>query len=69
MVNAASERDMAFFAAGMIKEEMKGKNFLCRTIASFGLRAMHVFYGGVMFFVVKVASLLKIIKQASLHIY
>ncbi|KAL4036028.1 hypothetical protein IC575_004750 [Cucumis melo] len=35
IVNAASERDMAVFAAGMIKAEMKGKNFLCRTAASF----------------------------------
>ncbi|KAL5545367.1 hypothetical protein UlMin_009151 [Ulmus minor] len=35
IVNAASERDMAVFAAGMIKAEMKGKSFLCRTAASF----------------------------------
>ncbi|KAK9925739.1 hypothetical protein M0R45_023006 [Rubus argutus] len=35
IVNAASERDMAVFAAGMIKAEMKGKRFLCRTAASF----------------------------------
>ncbi|XP_075661996.1 uncharacterized protein LOC142631655 isoform X3 [Castanea sativa] len=35
IVNAASERDMAVFAAGMIKAELKGKRFLCRTAASF----------------------------------
>ncbi|KAG6589640.1 hypothetical protein SDJN03_15063, partial [Cucurbita argyrosperma subsp. sororia] len=35
VVNAASERDMAVFAAGMIKAEIKGKSFLCRTAASF----------------------------------
>nr|XP_011464487.1 PREDICTED: uncharacterized protein LOC101292421 [Fragaria vesca subsp. vesca] len=35
IVNAASERDMAVFAAGMIKAELKGKQFLCRTAASF----------------------------------
>ncbi|XP_020586109.1 uncharacterized protein LOC110028552 [Phalaenopsis equestris] len=35
IVNAASERDMAVFAAGMIKAENKGKRFLCRTAASF----------------------------------
>ncbi|KAF3646089.1 putative aldose 1-epimerase-like [Capsicum annuum] len=35
IVNAASERDMAVFAAGMIQAELKGKNFLCRTAASF----------------------------------
>ncbi|EYU40112.1 hypothetical protein MIMGU_mgv1a000277mg [Erythranthe guttata] len=35
IVNAASDRDMAVFAAGMIKAEMKGKSFLCRTAASF----------------------------------
>ncbi|XP_058108204.1 uncharacterized protein LOC131251484 isoform X2 [Magnolia sinica] len=35
IVNAASERDMAVFAAGMIQAEMKGKRFLCRTAASF----------------------------------
>ncbi|KAF3437146.1 hypothetical protein FNV43_RR19899 [Rhamnella rubrinervis] len=35
VVNAASEKDMAVFAAGMIKAEMKGKRFLCRTAASF----------------------------------
>ncbi|KAK1302075.1 hypothetical protein QJS10_CPB12g01567 [Acorus calamus] len=35
IVNAASERDMAVFAAGMIKAEMKGRRFLCRTAASF----------------------------------
>ncbi|KAI4351042.1 hypothetical protein L6164_005430 [Bauhinia variegata] len=35
IVNAASERDMAVFALGMIKAELKGKHFLCRTAASF----------------------------------
>ncbi|XP_062073864.1 uncharacterized protein LOC133778058 [Humulus lupulus] len=35
IVNAASERDMAVFAAGMIKAKMKGKRYLCRTAASF----------------------------------
>ncbi|XP_038687228.1 uncharacterized protein LOC119986656 [Tripterygium wilfordii] len=35
IVNAASERDMAVFAAGMIQAELKGKYFLCRTAASF----------------------------------
>eukprot|EP01018_Ginkgo_biloba_P005638 Gb_23164 [translate_table: standard] len=35
IVNAASERDIAVFAAGMIQAEMKGKRFLCRTAASF----------------------------------
>ncbi|KFK43991.1 hypothetical protein AALP_AA1G200600 [Arabis alpina] len=35
IVNAASERDMAVFAAGMIQAELKGKLFLCRTAASF----------------------------------
>ncbi|KAK3228316.1 hypothetical protein Dsin_008178 [Dipteronia sinensis] len=35
IVNAASERDMAVFAAGMIQAELKGKSFLCRTAASF----------------------------------
>ncbi|KAM3703066.1 hypothetical protein ACB098_04G067500 [Castanea mollissima] len=35
IVNAAGERDMAVFAAGMIKAELKGKRFLCRTAASF----------------------------------
>nr|XP_048329007.1 uncharacterized protein LOC107418532 isoform X2 [Ziziphus jujuba var. spinosa] len=35
VVNAASERDMSVFAAGMIKAEMKGKRYLCRTAASF----------------------------------
>ncbi|KAL3375227.1 hypothetical protein AABB24_006623 [Solanum stoloniferum] len=35
IVNAASERDMTVFAAGMIKAELKGKHFLCRTAASF----------------------------------
>ncbi|KAK7291352.1 hypothetical protein RIF29_06422 [Crotalaria pallida] len=35
VVNSASERDMAVFALGMIKAELKGKHFLCRTAASF----------------------------------
>ncbi|KAL3630490.1 hypothetical protein CASFOL_023474 [Castilleja foliolosa] len=35
IVNAASERDMAVFALGMIQAELKGKSFLCRTAASF----------------------------------
>ncbi|XP_031281953.1 uncharacterized protein LOC116140467 [Pistacia vera] len=35
IVNAASERDMAVFAAGMIQAELKGKSFICRTAASF----------------------------------
>ncbi|DAD49391.1 TPA_asm: hypothetical protein HUJ06_031799 [Nelumbo nucifera] len=35
VVNAASEKDMAVFAAGMIQAELKGKRFLCRTAASF----------------------------------
>ncbi|CAI9113691.1 OLC1v1014344C1 [Oldenlandia corymbosa var. corymbosa] len=35
IVNAASDRDMAVFAAGMIQAELKGKKFLCRTAASF----------------------------------
>uniref|UniRef100_A0A0E0LA58 Ketose-bisphosphate aldolase class-II family protein n=1 Tax=Oryza punctata TaxID=4537 RepID=A0A0E0LA58_ORYPU len=35
IVNAANERDMAVFAAGMIQAELKGKRFLCRTAASF----------------------------------
>ncbi|KAL6839619.1 hypothetical protein ACP4OV_030558 [Aristida adscensionis] len=35
IINAASERDMAVFASGMIQAEMKGKRFLCRTAASF----------------------------------
>ncbi|GKV23274.1 hypothetical protein SLEP1_g33022 [Rubroshorea leprosula] len=35
IVNAASERDMAVFAAGMIQAKLKGKTFLCRTAASF----------------------------------
>ncbi|KAK4752559.1 hypothetical protein SAY87_021357 [Trapa incisa] len=35
IVNAASERDMAVFAAGMLKAELKGRHFLCRTAASF----------------------------------
>ncbi|XP_066375772.1 uncharacterized protein [Miscanthus floridulus] len=35
IVNAASNRDMAVFASGMIQAELKGKRFLCRTAASF----------------------------------
>lgn len=35
IVNAASDKDMAVFAAGMIQAEAKGKRFLCRTAASF----------------------------------
>ncbi|XP_073147558.1 uncharacterized protein [Henckelia pumila] len=35
IVNAASDRDMAVFAAGMIQAELLGKSFLCRTAASF----------------------------------
>ncbi|XWS50840.1 hypothetical protein CRYUN_Cryun12cG0124300 [Craigia yunnanensis] len=35
IVNAASERDMAVFAAGMIQAEVKGKSFICRSAASF----------------------------------
>ncbi|GJS95127.1 ketose-bisphosphate aldolase class-II family protein [Tanacetum coccineum] len=35
IVNAASDRDMAVFAAGMVEAELKGKRFLCRTAASF----------------------------------
>ncbi|AQK83643.1 ketose-bisphosphate aldolase class-II family protein [Zea mays] len=35
IVNAASDRDMAVFASGMIQAELKGKRFLCRTAASF----------------------------------
>ncbi|KAM6557353.1 hypothetical protein CsatB_004372 [Cannabis sativa] len=35
IVNAASDRDVAVFAAGMIKAKMKGKRYLCRTAASF----------------------------------
>lgn len=35
IVNAASERDMTVFALGMIKAELTGKRFLCRTAASF----------------------------------
>ncbi|KAK9664682.1 hypothetical protein RND81_14G060900 [Saponaria officinalis] len=35
IVNAASERDMAVFASGMMLAEVKGKSFLCRTAASF----------------------------------
>ncbi|CAI9299752.1 unnamed protein product [Lactuca saligna] len=35
IVNSASDRDMAVFAAGMAQAELKGKRFLCRTAASF----------------------------------
>ncbi|KAG4400652.1 hypothetical protein GLYMA_07G103000v4 [Glycine max] len=35
IVNAASERDMTVFSLGMIKAELMGKRFLCRTAASF----------------------------------
>ncbi|EFJ29345.1 hypothetical protein SELMODRAFT_440731 [Selaginella moellendorffii] len=35
VVNAASERDISVFAAGMIQAEGKGKRFLCRTAAGF----------------------------------
>ncbi|KAG2268635.1 hypothetical protein Bca52824_063190 [Brassica carinata] len=35
IVNSASDRDMAVFAAGMIQAEQKRKSFLCRTAASF----------------------------------
>ncbi|KAI5562112.1 hypothetical protein BDE02_15G033100 [Populus trichocarpa] len=36
IVNAASDRDMAVFSAGMIQQaELRGKSFLCRTAASF----------------------------------
>ncbi|XP_047315983.1 uncharacterized protein LOC124919708 [Impatiens glandulifera] len=35
IVNAASERDVAVFSAGMIQAEQKGRRFLCRTAASF----------------------------------
>eukprot|EP00252_Welwitschia_mirabilis_P022123 TRINITY_DN5892_c0_g1_i1.p1 TRINITY_DN5892_c0_g1~~TRINITY_DN5892_c0_g1_i1.p1 ORF type:complete len:1072 (-),score=299.13 TRINITY_DN5892_c0_g1_i1:548-3667(-) len=35
VVNAVSERDVSVFAAGMLKAELKGKHFLCRTAASF----------------------------------
>uniref|UniRef100_A0A7N0V1W7 Ketose-bisphosphate aldolase class-II family protein n=1 Tax=Kalanchoe fedtschenkoi TaxID=63787 RepID=A0A7N0V1W7_KALFE len=35
VINAASDRDVAVFAAGMIQAEKKGKKFLCRTAASF----------------------------------
>ncbi|KAL3697402.1 hypothetical protein R1sor_011478 [Riccia sorocarpa] len=35
IVNAASDRDIEVFAAGMIRAEAKGKQFLCRTAASF----------------------------------
>nr|GLL29350.1 uncharacterized protein LOC109165554 [Ipomoea trifida] len=35
IVNAASDRDVAVFAAGMLQAELKGKHFLCRTAASF----------------------------------
>ncbi|KAG6544867.1 hypothetical protein Mapa_013557 [Marchantia paleacea] len=35
VVNAASERDVEVFAAGMIRAEAMGKQFLCRTAAAF----------------------------------
>ncbi|XP_011035595.1 PREDICTED: uncharacterized protein LOC105133340 isoform X2 [Populus euphratica] len=35
IINAASDRDMAVFSAGMIQAELRGKSFLCRTAASF----------------------------------
>ncbi|RAL50106.1 hypothetical protein DM860_007780 [Cuscuta australis] len=35
IVNAASDRDVAVFAAGMLQAELRGKRFLCRTAASF----------------------------------
>lgn len=35
VVNAASNRDIEVFAAGMIQAETKGKRFLCRTAAAF----------------------------------
>ena len=35
VVNAASDKDVFVFAACMIKAEIKGKRFLCRTAASF----------------------------------
>ncbi|KAG0624148.1 hypothetical protein M758_3G227500 [Ceratodon purpureus] len=35
VVNAASNRDIEVFAAGMIQAEAKGKRFLCRTAAAF----------------------------------
>ncbi|KAG5536078.1 hypothetical protein RHGRI_023758 [Rhododendron griersonianum] len=35
IINAASDRDMAVFAAGMIQAELMGRRFLCRTAASF----------------------------------
>lgn len=35
IINAASDRDIAVFAAGMIQAELKGRRFLCRTAASF----------------------------------
>lgn len=35
VVNAASNRDIEVFAAGMIQAEVKGKRFLCRTAAAF----------------------------------
>ncbi|XP_020519523.1 uncharacterized protein LOC18428679 isoform X2 [Amborella trichopoda] len=35
IVNAASDRDIAVFAAGMIQAETKGLRFLCRSAASF----------------------------------
>lgn len=35
VVNAASERDMRVFAAGMLRAEAAGRRFLCRTAAAF----------------------------------
>ncbi|MCO5612204.1 hypothetical protein L7F22_066466 [Adiantum nelumboides] len=35
IVNAASERDVSVFCAGMLKAELKGKRYLCRTAATF----------------------------------
>ncbi|BBN02755.1 fructose-bisphosphate aldolase, class II [Marchantia polymorpha subsp. ruderalis] len=35
VVNAASERDVEVFAAGMMRAEAMGKQFLCRTAAAF----------------------------------
>ncbi|KAI5066263.1 hypothetical protein GOP47_0018887 [Adiantum capillus-veneris] len=35
IVNAASERDISVFCAGMLQAELKGKRFLCRTAATF----------------------------------
>ncbi|KAH7372825.1 hypothetical protein KP509_17G023200 [Ceratopteris richardii] len=35
IVNAASEKDISVFSAGMIQAELKGRRFLCRTAATF----------------------------------